>query len=587
MGRSAEGEGLDQEAELLVDLLVGHADAAQDAALQLRGVDADGAAAHLEAVHDQVVGVGAALQRGVLDLVEVLVAHAGEGMVLGSVALLLLVVLEHGEVDDPAHVVGALGDELELPGHVQADGAEHLVDHGCAVCAEHHEVTGLHVEGGLHGLDLVVGEELEDGAGDGAVAAVGDPGHALGAELDGHLADLVDLRAGHVACALGVDGLDHAAAGQRGGEDLEVAVGDDLAQVDELHAKAAVRAVDAVAVHSICILDAVEREAHVGDAGLCQDLGHDVFHHLHDVVFGDVGHLDVDLGELGLAVCAQVLVAEAAGDLVVALHAAHHQQLLEELRGLGQRVEGAGGQARGHDEVACALGGGLAQDGGLDLGEAALVQGGAQGPGDGVAQAQGTGDLGAADVQVAPLHAGELIGLDAVFQGEGRGEGLVEDGAAGDDDLDLAGGQVGVGGVVWAQAHVAGDPDGPLGAHLLAQGEHICGVVRVEDALGDAGAVPQVHEDEAAVVTALGDPAAQGDGCVHVCRGELPAGVGMHGVLVQKISRHCMPSSNLGPDHRQWPALPTKHISEHNTAVGRDCARQPAQTAWMRADSRG
>ena len=64
----------------------------------------------------------------------------------------------------------------------------------------------------------------------------------------------------------------------------------------------------------------------------------------------DEGHLDVDLGELGLAVGPQVLVAEAAGELVVALEAGDHQQLLEQLRRLRQGVEaarGARGWARG------------------------------------------------------------------------------------------------------------------------------------------------------------------------------------------------------------------------------------------------
>ena len=41
----------------------------------------------------------------------------------------------------------------------------------------------------------------------------------------------------------------------------------------------------------------------------------------HDVVVLDERHLDVELGELGLAVGAQVLVAEAAGDLEVAVEA--------------------------------------------------------------------------------------------------------------------------------------------------------------------------------------------------------------------------------------------------------------------------
>ena len=66
----------------------------------------------------------------------------------------------------------------------------------------------------------------------------------------------------------------------------------------------------------------------------------------------DEGHLDVDLGELGLAVGAQVLVAEAAGDLEVAVEARDHQDLLEELRRLRQRVELARVDAAGHEVVA-------------------------------------------------------------------------------------------------------------------------------------------------------------------------------------------------------------------------------------------
>ena len=76
---------------------------------------------------------------------------------------------------------------------------------------------------------------------------------------------------------------------------------------------------------------------------------HHGLHRGEHVVLLDEGHLDVELGELGLAVGAQVLVAEAAGDLVVALEAGDHKQLLEELRGLRQRVAvpGAAGSGRG------------------------------------------------------------------------------------------------------------------------------------------------------------------------------------------------------------------------------------------------
>ena len=60
-----------------------------------------------------------------------------------------------------------------------------------------------------------------------------------------------------------------------------------------------------------------------------------------DLLLVEERGLDVDLRELGLAVGAQVLVAEALGDLVVAVEAGDHQQLLEQLRRLRQREEHA------------------------------------------------------------------------------------------------------------------------------------------------------------------------------------------------------------------------------------------------------
>ena len=76
----------------------------------------------------------------------------------------------------------------------------------------------------------------------------------------------------------------------------------------------------------------------------------------HHRVLVDEAHLEVELGELRLAVAAEVLVAEAAGDLEVAVDAGDHQELLELLRALRQGVDGARLEPRRDDEVAGALG---------------------------------------------------------------------------------------------------------------------------------------------------------------------------------------------------------------------------------------
>ena len=89
-------------------------------------------------------------------------------------------------------------------------------------------------------------------------------------------------------------------------------------------------------------------------------------------------HLEVDLRELELPVGAQRLVAEAAGDLHVAVEARDHQDLLEELRRLRQRVELARMHAARHQEVARAFRRGLREDRRLDLVEALVVEVAAQ-----------------------------------------------------------------------------------------------------------------------------------------------------------------------------------------------------------------
>ena len=60
----------------------------------------------------------------------------------------------------------------------------------------------------------------------------------------------------------------------------------------------------------------------------------------NDIFLLHKAHLDVELVEFaGAAVAAGVLVAEARGDLEIAVEARHHQQLLELLRSLRQRIK--------------------------------------------------------------------------------------------------------------------------------------------------------------------------------------------------------------------------------------------------------
>ena len=114
----------------------------------------------------------------------------------------------------------------------------------------------------------------------------------------------------------------------------------------------------------------------------------------------------------------------------------------------------------------------------------------------------------APQVEVAVAQARLLADLPGVLGVVGdlegqRGRG-VEDLDVGDDDLDLAGGQVRVGVALGSGAHLTGDGEDVLGAQVV-------GDLLADDDLGDPRGVPQVDEGHASMVTAPIHPSGEGD----------------------------------------------------------------------------
>ena len=197
--------------------------------------------------------------------------------------------------------------------------------------------------------------------------------------------------------------------------------------------------------------------------GVQHGLGHEVEH----VLLADEGRLHVQLGELELAVGPEVLVPQAAGDLVVAVDPGHHQQLLGQLRALGQDVAATRGQPAGHGELPGPLGGRRPQQRRLHLDEALAVHGGPQGAVDRGPQPQVGLHPGPAQVDEAVLQPDHLVHLDPVVDGERRRLGRVEHGHRAVAQLDLAGGEVGV------DRALGAGPDSALhGHHVLAAHVH-------------------------------------------------------------------------------------------------------------------
>ena len=156
----------------------------------------------------------------------------------------------------------------------------------------------------------------------------------------------------------------------------------------------------------------------------------------------------------------------------------------------------------GHQIVTGALGGGLHQHGGLDLAEMVVAQEVAGDLADLAAQHQRLVHGRAAQVQIAVLQAQLVLHLHLVPNLKGRGLGGAEHPQLADIQLHIAGGDLVGLGVPLPQGALGDDHILALQAAGLFKHGPVGAVV--EHQLQNAAGVPQVHEDDAALVAALG-----------------------------------------------------------------------------------
>ncbi len=109
---------------------------------------------------------------------------------------------------------------------------------------------------------------------------------------------------------------------------------------------------------------------------------------------------------------------------------------------------------------------------------------------------------------------------------EGRHLRRVEHDEPIDRDLDLAGGELGIGGPVGPMPHRSLDLDDPLVAGRLRGRVCLSGLVGVRNHLRNPVAIPQVEECEVPVVAAAMHPSGQRDPLSDMLRAQLSTGMG-------------------------------------------------------------
>jgi len=223
-------------------------------------------------------------------------------------------------------------------------------------------------------LHFVLGHEFCKRGG-GSVRCQADPGESFAADAANHLGQLVNFLAGQRRNSVfGSDAAHTAAAGNRARENGETAILHQIAQVKQLHAVAGIGLVGAKTLHRFAIGQPGQRESDIHAERFLEHTLHKALADLQNILHRDEGHLQVDLGEFRLAVSAQILVAEAAGNLHITVKARHHGKLLVKLRRLRQGVKAALVDAARHQKIASALRSRADQHRGLDFDEAVFVK---------------------------------------------------------------------------------------------------------------------------------------------------------------------------------------------------------------------
>ena len=248
--------------DLLVFLV--HTEDREHLRLQVRLVNPDAAAADLDAVEDDVVGLGAHFAVAFFfEQREVVGVRAGERMMDRVPLVFRGVELQEREIGDPEEIelLRVFRQALDF-GDAQTKATEHFAGDLPFIGAEENEVAFLDCEPGLERVLLGLGKEFHDRRFPFAVFDL-DEGESLCAKVFRNRRHLVHLADGDTGEAFCVDRLHDPAALDHAAEHLETALAKLVGEIDQLHAETAVGLVASVGADRFAIGHARERRRDV------------------------------------------------------------------------------------------------------------------------------------------------------------------------------------------------------------------------------------------------------------------------------------------------------------------------------------
>jgi hypothetical protein len=178
-----------------------------------------------------------------------------------------------------------------------------------------------------------------------------------------------------MALALFIQTLDQPPGGNRVTEDLKTTAGDQRANICQFQAETNVGIIPAKTSHGFLVTQ--PGEWFVEDLSfriIFDDADHQPLDQRHDIVPVHKAHFHIELRKLRLAVAALIFIAETARNLKIAVITGDHNQLLELLRALRQRIKPAGMDAAGHQIISRSLRRSFEQNRGFNFHKTLVVE---------------------------------------------------------------------------------------------------------------------------------------------------------------------------------------------------------------------
>src|SRR4030043_291129 len=98
-----------------------------------------------------------------------------------------------------------------------------------------------------------------------------------------------------------------------------------MGNLPQLHSESNIGLIHPISIHSLIIGKSWKRKFQYDAQYLFKDMSHQPFHDSPNVMHGDKGHLDIDLGKFWLTIRSEVFIPKTPDDLIVSIKSGNHQ----------------------------------------------------------------------------------------------------------------------------------------------------------------------------------------------------------------------------------------------------------------------